>query len=119
MEAKVQIMEVDRVNANGRLYPRSVVEEALRKLNGKPLAVIPVRAFLDSDGCPKVSDSLGVASALRIDDSTDHVIADVRIEKIPEDLQQGYVIRSAGTGKVDDQGVVSDFEFTGVVIARE
>ena len=109
-------MPVDKPTANDRVYPRSVVEDALRRLQGKSLAVTHARAFLETDGCPKVSDSLGVASNLVIAD--DHVLADVKIDKVPEDLKGGYVIRSAGFGEVEN-GVVKEFTFTGVIIARE
>lgn len=118
MEAKVQILDVDRVNHNGRFYPRSVVQKAIQNLQGQPLDVIHVRAFLDSNGCPKVSDSLGVAKDLRLDDETGMVLADVKIDHIPDDLKGGYVIASAGFGDVQN-GTVVDFTFTGVVVARE
>lgn len=118
MEAKVQIMPVDKPTANNRLYPRHVVEKALASLKGKSLAVTHVNAFLDNNGCPKVSDSLGVARNLALDEAGEHVIAQVKIDKVPPDLESGYVIRSAGVGKLEGN-VVTEFDFTGVIIARE
>lgn len=118
MEARVQILPLDVPTANGRIYPRGVVESALAKLSGQTLAVTHVNSFLSTNGVPKVSDSLGVASDLEIDDATNHLMARVRIDTIPEDLNGGYVIRSAGFGTLEGN-VVTEFNISAVIIARE
>jgi hypothetical protein len=118
MEARVQILPLDKPTANGRIYPRGVVEQALANLNGKSLAVIHVNTFLTKEGVPTVADSLGVASGLAIDEDTQHVMANVVITKIPDDLIGGYVLRSAGFGTLEDN-VVTDFTISAVIIGRE
>jgi hypothetical protein len=115
MEAKVQILPVDRPTLNGNYYPRSVVEKALKSMGTLPVGVIPVKAFLSNDGCPKVSDLLGVAKNLRLDEDTNMVIADVRIDRNPP---HPYTMASAGFGTVQN-GTVVDFTFTGVVVSDE
>jgi hypothetical protein len=118
MEARVQIMELDRPNCNGRIYPRGVVKEALHKLNGQSLVVTHVNSFLETNGAPIAGDSLGVAKNLAIDDTTKTVIADVVVERVPEDLQGGYVIRSAGFGTLEGNTVV-EFTFTAVILGKK
>jgi hypothetical protein len=115
MEARVQVLPLDQPTANGRIYPRGVVEAALERLNGQSVAVIHVNSFLQNEGVPPVGDSLGVASGLAIDEDTQHVIANVVITRIPDDLLGGYVLRSAGFGELDGN-TVTDFTITGVVI---
>jgi hypothetical protein len=119
MEARVQIMPVDKPTANGNLYPRSVVEKALKNLKGQPLAVTLVSSFLDNKGVPKVTDAIGVAKDLALDLETSTVIAHVSIAKIPDQFKEGFVIRSAGFGDVSEDKVISNFTFTGVVIGKE
>jgi len=117
-EARVQIMELDKPTCNGRIYPRGVVEAALAKLNGQSLAVIHVNSFRESEGVPKVADSLGVASNLAIDDSTNMVVvANVKIDRVPDDLKGGYVVRSAGIGTLEGN-TVTEFTMTAVVIGK-
>ncbi len=118
MEARVQILPLDKPTANGRIYPRGVVEDALARLNGKSLAAIHVNTFLTKEGVPTVADSLGVASGLAIDEPTQHVIANVVIAQVPEDLQDGYVLRSAGFGTLEGN-VVTEFTISAVCIGRE
>jgi hypothetical protein len=115
MEARVQILPLDQPTANGRIYPRGVMEDALARLAGQSLAVIHVNSFLQNEGVPKVADSLGVASGLAIDEDTQHIIANVVITRIPDDLINGYVLRSAGFGTLDGN-TVTEFTFSGVVI---
>jgi hypothetical protein len=117
MEARVQVLPLDQPTANGRIYPRGVVEAALEKLNGRTLAVIHVNTFLQNAGVPPVGDSLGVASGLAIDEDTQHVIANVNIVTIPDDLLNGYVLRSAGFGELDGN-TVTEFTITHVVIGQ-
>ena len=121
MEARVQILPIDKPTANDRVYPRSVVEEAIRRLNGRSLAVTHVNAFLKKEGVPTVADSLGVASDLVIDEATQHVIAHVRIEPMPPEFEgKPYVIRSAGFGTIGEDGkTITDFTMSAVVIANE
>lgn len=118
MEARVQILPLDQPTANGRIYPRGVVEDAIARLQGKSLAVIHVNTFLTKEGVPTVADSLGVASGVAIDEATNHVIANVVITQVPEDLQGGYVIRSAGFGTLEGN-VVTEFTISAVIIGRE
>jgi hypothetical protein len=113
-------MPIDQPTANGRIYPRGVVEQALAKLNGQSLAVIHVNSFLMNEGVPKVADSLGVASGLAIDDATNCVIANVVITKVPDDLVGGYVVRSAGFGTLgEDQKTVTEFTMSAVILGKE
>jgi hypothetical protein len=118
MEARVQILPLDQPTANGRIYPRGVVEAALAKLSGQVLAVIHVNTFLTKEGVPTVADSLGAASNLAIDDATNHVLANVSIPVIPEDLASGFVLRSAGFGTLEGN-TVTEFTISAVVIGRE
>jgi hypothetical protein len=118
MEARVQILPLDTPTANGRIYPRGVVEAALQKLNGATLAVTHVNSFLKNEGVPKVSDSLGQANNLAIDDATNMLMANVRIDQVPPDLEGGYVIRSAGFGTLEGN-VVTEFTMSAVIIGHE
>jgi hypothetical protein len=118
MEARVQILPLDRPTVNGHIYPRAVVEAALSRLSGQNLAVTHVNSFLDKDGVPSVADSLGVASALEIDPDTNMLMAHVNIPVIPEDLAGGYVIRSAGFGTLDGM-TITEFTLSAVVIGHE
>jgi hypothetical protein len=115
MEARVQIMKLDQPNHNGRIYPRGVMEKALAKLKGQSLAVIHVNSLLKNEGVPKMSDSLGVASGLAIDESNSTVLASVKIEQVPSDLLDGFVMRSAGFGVLEGN-VVTEFSMSCVVL---
>jgi hypothetical protein len=120
MEARVQILPLDTPTANGRIYPRGVVEAALAKLNGQTLAVTHVNSFLQNEGVPKVGDSLGLANNLAIDADTNMLMADVKIETIPDDLLGGFVVRSAGFGTLaEDQITITEFTISAVIIGHE
>lgn len=118
MDANVQLLNVDTPTLNGRVYPRHVLVEALRKLANKPLAVVPVSAFLDNDGVPKVTDAIGVAENIRLDEGSNMVMAHVKVDRIPESLGSIFVFRTAGVGKLEGN-TVTEFDLTSVVVAKE
>jgi ubiquinone biosynthesis protein UbiJ len=118
MEARVQILPLDRPTVNGYIYSRAVIEDALSRLNGQTLVVTHVNSFLNKSGVPTMADSLGVASALEIDNDTNMLMAHVNIPVIPEDLANGYVIRSAGFGTLDGMNI-AEFTLSAVIIAAE
>lgn len=116
MQANAQILPIGRLTANRRFYPREVLEKAIAALNNKPIAIVHQNSYREgSGGPPKISDLLGIASNVHVDESTGCVVAAVRIDIIPNDLRNSFEIASAGFGTVTN-GTVTDYTFTSLAL---
>jgi hypothetical protein len=119
MKATAQILELDVINKNGRLYRKDVIKDAVKSLGTLSVGILPHRAFLESSGVPTVNQSVGDAKKLRIDPATNHLLADINIDKIPDDLKGGFVIRPAGVGRLLPDGTVTDYQITALVLTKD
>lgn len=116
--ATVQILPLDTVSVNGRIYPRPVVEKALANFKRDSILVVHQHAFLSTNGAPTENEALGAGTNLRIDDTTNMVLADVRIDKVPDEFLDGYVLTMAGHGIVLGGGEVSDYTITSIIMSK-
>ena len=112
----VKIQELDRPNKNGRIYPKSVVEEALRRA---PSTMYGTLGYPEGLALPidKVSHSV---SNLRIEG--DYLVGDAKILKTPMGAivekmlmnPESVAYRTMGYGMVGEDGVISDFTIIAV-----
>ena len=121
-------LEADKPNANGRVYPRAVLEDIARQIKEK-------------DG--RVFGQVGFPEGTSVDLSkVSHIVGDVHVNEqgeligkiIPlktpageiltsllEDFKKNkvnYGFRPAGIGKVDENGVVSDYRLISIDLVQ-
>ena len=107
---KIPLLTLDKPNANGRIYPKEVIEKALQKYRDE--YVIKTRAFVTKKPpeSPTVNllDTVGVIKEIIVVDNT--VMADVEFLNVPEAkifetaLYSGKLhLRTAGIGSIHKQ----------------
>ena len=120
----VTILKADVPNANGRIYPRETVEQMVEQCAKNQNRIfgtigMPEGTALDIS---KVSHTV---NNLRITEGGD-LIGDVMVLATPQGkvmeelLAHGtYDYRTAGIGKVDENGVVSDYRLISISLVSD
>jgi len=118
----VKLQELNKKNLNGRIYPTAVVEKAIESAKER----IENGNFWGTLGVPQgPSIPLDLIShrvlALRIEG--DYLVGDVKIldtpmartyQEIEESKLYSVTWRPMGTGKVDNDGVITDYNIMGI-----
>jgi len=103
----VQIMRADVVNGNNRIYPKSILEQIVKQVEGRDRVEIVHGPGFYGD----IKDVVGFARDIRLDDE-DFLVADIEmIEPVHKhlfDLGATAIIPSGG-GKIDESGEVSEY----------
>lgn len=115
MKYKANILNIDTKNENGRIYPKDLVEKAVLKYNENKeqigLGTLEFQDTLEMDP-NNISHKI---SNVRIEEN--NVVCDVKLLNTPKgklvqdllkDMQLS--VATAGTGRVDKDGVVTEFE---------
>ena len=115
----VKLIPVDVPTANGRVYPREVVEKAL-----DALADNDARMLVTLGGGMSLRDVAGQATELHLDDDGLHAdieVLDTDAGKLVKMAAAGAQFRYqlSGTCKVEDDGVVRSMTITGVDMSIE
>ena len=102
----MKVLKVDAMNANGWMYPRDVIEQAIA--NMKPS--LPVATEI---GIPvQLSNIIGTASDARIDEDGWVSMEITPCTKMLEDLlASGFDVVAIGTANLDDNGLASNYQF--------
>jgi hypothetical protein len=120
----VTILKCDEPNANGRIYPREVVEKMVEQCEANQNRIfgtvgMPEGTSLDIS---KISHTV---NNLRITEGGD-LIGDVMVLSTPQGkvmqelLEVGkYDYRTAGIGKIDENGVVSDYRLISISMVSD
>lgn len=111
---KVVISNIGAPNRNGITYPKEVIEEAIKKLDGAP--VLGQIGFSEN-GKINVRDVSHTVSNLRIED--DNLVGDLKILSTPPGQELSFLLdsvtfRMLGMGNVEEDGMVSDFSFIAI-----
>lgn len=112
------ILEIDKPNKNGRIYTKQAIEDAIGKLNGRPVIGY---LGMSSDDTPNISNASHYIDDLRIED--DKLIGTIKIIdqnengkllKLMMDNEISFAYRSAGYGNIiiQDDGTKLIEEFT-------
>lgn len=116
-----KLIEVDRPTINGRIYPKEVVEKALKHWEDHfKTKTMPI--FKAPTATPKMEDIVGYAENLRFEDG--YLVADIGFlkERIKDVAEDGEVInvRPNGIGGVDTEtGMVHEgYRMFGLTIRR-
>lgn len=118
IEKTIEILTVDVPNKNGRIYPKQVVEEAIKKCNYERFGTIGVQSDFP---WPNLFDVACNIKNLRIEDSK--LIGDMQtlttpkglmMESLMNETELGFVV--CGLGDVSETGEVSNFSLTSVSV---
>jgi hypothetical protein len=113
---KFQVLVADRKTGNGRVYPRSVIEAAIRRAQPRVLE----RTLTVHHGAPPtLNNAIGIVNKLEMDG--ERAVAEIQFldygeaDKIKE-LAANHKVMFVpdGFGSVEN-GVVKDYELTAVV----
>jgi hypothetical protein len=133
MAIRVAIGFVDRVTANGRIYPREVVDNALKEFkdSGRTLYVFEAKRMAECIAERRllgVTDALAIADTVSIEDNK--IMAEIELldearykSLIPgpirffERATHFFEFNTMGHGKVEN-GIVTEFTLTGVSIYK-
>jgi len=116
MSMKFQLLVADKKTQNGRVYPRSVIEAAIRRAQPR----ITERTMTIHSGTPPtLNNAIGIVNKLEMDG--ERAVAEVEFLKFPEAEQIEELARSHrvhfvpdGFGSVEGH-VVKDYEMTAVI----
>lgn len=120
----VTILKADVPNANGRIYPRETVEEMVKQCAANQNRIFGTIGMPEGNGL-NIAEISHTVNNLRITESGD-LIGDVMVLSTPkgevmkELLAHGtYDYRTAGIGKIDENGVVSDFRLISISMVSD
>jgi hypothetical protein len=113
----VQILQLDKENLNGRIYPREMMEKAIKEWQDRPvLGQVGMSEY--DQGTPDLSKVSHYITDLRIEN--DALIGNVKLVENPNGLALAAMIssgeivfRPSGTGKILN-GIVADYQLTAV-----
>jgi hypothetical protein len=116
-----KLLEIDRPTSRGVIYPRAVVESALKRYFEKVKAE-QMLIFKDPAVSHTKDDIVGVAENFRFEG--DYLVADVGFlqEKMADVGQEGEVItiRPNGLGNINQEThIVENYNVTGLVIRHK
>jgi hypothetical protein len=113
---KTLVLEIDKLNKNGRIYPRDCVERAVARAS----TVTIFRHLAEDDLPPAVGDPVGTAT-LTIEGSIVFGDCTFSIDDVEEQINAGKLfVRTRGTGSVDAKGVVqSDYKIVSLLLTND
>lgn len=110
----VPILVIGKPTANGNVYTREAVENAVAKLSNLKLPVVIAEAFTEFGEEWAVKHAVGDATNIHID--KDQVFANVRVEHIPERCHAMLTFGAMGRARISEDKVVDEYEITGVAV---
>ena len=121
----VTILKADVPNANGRIYPRETVEQMVEQCAKNQNRIFGTIGMPEGTGLD-ISKVSHTVNNLRITEGGD-LIGDVMVLATPQGkvmeelLAQGttYDYRTAGIGKIDENGVVSDYRLISISMVSD
>jgi hypothetical protein len=112
---KTKILDIDKPNANGRVYTRSAVEKAFKKY--KENLVDNRRGFIMNSNTDNIEQAYGIVEDIMIEDDVGYIeFKPLTLEGCPEltmliECNKLHVVTS-GIGRITDGIVQDDFIFT-------
>lgn len=122
-----KIADVDRPNRNGRIYPRELWEKAIKEVNDERQGRVFGHIGMPSGLAVELENVSHIVGHLRIDG--DEVLGEVvvmatpkgkELQKLMEQVKEGKLqFRTAGSGTVGPDGVISDFHLTSINLVAD
>jgi len=117
---KTKFLEIDRPTINGRVYPKEVVEKALKLfLERTGREIIPIVS--EPKMIPKLDDIVGFARDVKIEEGYlcgEVEFIDGKIQSIVSE-GEGICIRPNGVGSIRNGVVQDDYRLNGFSIVRK
>jgi hypothetical protein len=114
---KVKILELDKPNKNGRIYPTAVIAKSLESVKYPVFGELGFNPYGGVLATIDVSNISHKVENLRIEDG--FLVGDVTVLKTPKGLILEQVISNAeflpkGTGSIDKDGNISEYSLISV-----
>ncbi len=118
------ILKADVPNANGRIYPRATVEQMVKQCKANQNRIFGTIGMPEGNTLDIAEISHSVNN-LRITEDGD-LVGDVMVLDTPKGevmkellTQRTYDFRTAGIGKIDENGVVSDIQLISISMVSD
>lgn len=115
---KVQVLELDKPNKNGRVYPKSVVERSLVEFNIEhKVNYLPL--YKNYSTTPTVQDVVGYVDNFGIEEG--FLVANVNVMETQFGMLEGkkFCFRPIGSAVITEDGVVTNYRILGFTIVYE
>jgi hypothetical protein len=114
---KIKLLSVGTPTANGRIYPKEVLEAAIKKADKDKMIAVFNQDMPTAD--VNIEKAAAIINELELTD--DSLYGTVSLLQTPmgllmQQLGDSYECRPFGIGKVSDDKVVSDYELRGFSI---
>lgn len=116
----IQILNLDVPNKNGRIYPTDVMERVIKNFESKK--VFGQLGLPTADAPVDVSKVTHYVDNLRIENGnligTAHIVSDNPLFYLDKEVT-GFGFRPKGLGKIDENGVVTEYELLSIDLVRD